>query len=258
MTPLLDITDLFVTFESRTQKVEAVRGINLQMNKGEMVGLVGRSGCGKSVTAQSIIFPSPSIRSGHIFFEGEDLLSKKDQEMQAIRGKKIGMIFQDPLTSLNPTMRIGSQILEVILQHESYSRTQAKLKTLELMEKVGISDPAMRYNQYPFEFSGGMRQRIMIAIAMACRPALIIADEPTTALDVTVQAQILDLLKNLCQNFGTSLLLITHDLGVVAGLCHTVYVMNAGLIVEKGSVDEIFYRPLHSFTKELLTSGGKR
>ena len=251
MENLLDIKNLNVTFPHHRGAVKAVCGVSLHVGKGEIVGIVGESGCGKSVTVQSIILPAGTVE-GEIWFEKENLLTKSNSEMQAVRGKKIGMIFQDPMTSLNPIMRVGHQISETLQRHEKLSKAQAQSRSIELMQMVGIAEPDIRYLQYPYEFSGGMRQRVMIAIAMACHPSLIIADEPTTSLDVTIQAQILDLLKGLCRNTGTSLLFITHDFGVVAGLCDRVIVMKAGRIVESGLIDQIFYAPKHPYTKELL------
>ena len=246
--PILSVRDLWISFS----KEPVVKGISFDIFSGETVALVGESGCGKSVTAQSILLPTGQTRRGEIWFQGEDLLCKSAKEMQRIRGKSIGMIFQDPLSSLNPLMTVGQQLIEGLLIHSGLRKQQAKEKGLEWLQLVGISEPERRYDQYPFELSGGMRQRIMIAMAMACGPLLLIADEPTTALDVTVQAQILDLLKKLTTGRQLSLLFITHDLGIVAGLCDRVLVMQSGKIVEEGTVDNIFYNPRHPYTRQLL------
>lgn len=255
---ILDVQDLRVSFNVRGGEVQAVRGVSFHVNKGEAVAIVGESGCGKSVTAQTImrLIPSPPsmIKGGSIRFMGQDLLKKTEQEMQSIRGKDIGMIFQDPMTSLNPTMTVGKQITEGLIKHQGMSKEAAKRRGIEMLSLVGIPNPESRFNQYPHEFSGGMRQRVMIAIALACNPALLIADEPTTALDVTIQAQILRLMKDLQQNLGTSIILITHDLGVVADVCDRVIVMYAGKVVETGTKWEIFKNPKHPYTKGLLRS----
>lgn len=258
MQPLLEINDLHVSFHVRGGEVKAVRGINFHVNQGEAVAIVGESGCGKSVTAQSILrlLPSPpsKVKQGEIFFKENDLLKLKERDMQSIRGKDIGMIFQDPMTSLNPTMTIGRQITEVLMKHQQMTAAQAKARAIEMLSMVGIPNPASRFQQYPHEFSGGMRQRAMIAIALACKPSLLIADEPTTALDVTIQAQILRVMKQLQQEMGTSIILITHDLGIVADLCDRVIVMYAGKIVETGTKWDIFKNPQHPYTKGLLRS----
>ncbi|MDP1834817.1 MAG: ABC transporter ATP-binding protein [Chlamydiales bacterium] len=254
--PLLEVRDLRVSFHTHAGTVEAVRGVSFDLNAGEVVGIVGESGCGKSVTAHTILGlinqPPGAIESGQVLFKGENLLAKTERQMQDIRGNQIGIIFQDPMTSLNPTMRIGQQLLEGIYRHQKVSRGEGKKIALELLEAVGIPEPERRFNQYPHEFSGGMRQRVMIAIALACSPSLIIADEPTTALDVTIQAQILELMKKLKDDRGMSILLITHDLGVVAGICDRIVVMYAGEVMESGTVEQIFYNPQHPYTKALL------
>ena len=245
---MLEVEDLTVSFNSYLGQVQAVRGVSFKVERGETVAIVGESGCGKSVTAQAIMQLTPSLTSqvtGSVIFEDENLLKKSKRAMRKIRGQKMGMIFQDPMTSLNPTMRIGKQIREA-----GVSRDEA----LELLELVEISSPEKRLLQYPHELSGGMRQRVMIAIALACNPKLLIADEPTTALDVTIQAQILELIKNIQKERGMSLILITHDLGIVAGSCDRVLVMYGGKIVESGSVDQIFQSPAHPYTKGLLRS----
>lgn len=257
--PLLKIENLQVSFMSREKEFEAVKGVSLTVNKGETLGIVGESGSGKSVTARSImrLLPSPPslLKDGEIIFSGKDLVNASDQEMEAIRGKDISMIFQDPMTSLNPTMRIGQQLTETMLKHtKGLPKTQAKAEAIELLRLVGIPKPEVRFAQYPHEFSGGMRQRAMIAIALACRPKLLIADEPTTALDVTIQAQILNLMKHMQEKFGTAIILITHDLGVVAGMCDRVVVMKDGEIVEKGTTEEIFEQATHPYTLRLLNA----
>ncbi|WP_438823977.1 ABC transporter ATP-binding protein [Bacillus sp. JJ1773] len=243
---------------SRDHEFEAVRGVSFEVRKGETLGIVGESGSGKSVTARSImrLLPSPPsfMKDGEILFQGENLAHKTEKEMEHIRGRDISMIFQDPMTSLNPTIRIGKQIAESLIKHQKLSKKEAKNQAIELLKLVGIRDSETRYNQYPHEFSGGMRQRVMIAIALACRPTLLIADEPTTALDVTIQAQILNLMKNMQERFGTSIILITHDLGVVAGMCDRVVVMKNGEIVETGTTEEIFESPKHPYTLKLLNA----
>ncbi|WP_438824696.1 ABC transporter ATP-binding protein [Bacillus sp. JJ1474] len=243
---------------SRDHEFEAVRGVSFEVRKGETLGIVGESGSGKSVTARSImrLLPSPPsfMKDGEILFQGENLANKTEKEMEHIRGRDISMIFQDPMTSLNPTIRIGKQIAESLIKHQKLSKKEAKNQAIELLKLVGIRDSETRYNQYPHEFSGGMRQRVMIAIALACRPTLLIADEPTTALDVTIQAQILNLMKNMQERFGTSIILITHDLGVVAGMCDRVVVMKNGEIVETGTTEEIFESPKHPYTLKLLNA----
>ncbi|MBD8498907.1 ABC transporter ATP-binding protein [Paenibacillus arenosi] len=255
---LLEVQDLQVSFKVRDGEVQAVRGVSFHVHAGEAVAIVGESGCGKSVTAQSImrLLPTPPsiVKQGKLLFKGRDLLGLKEKEMQSIRGKEIGMIFQDPMTSLNPTMTVGKQISEVIRRHQKVGLRQAKQQAIEMLQLVGIPNAASRYAQYPHEFSGGMRQRAMIAIALACQPSLLIADEPTTALDVTIQAQILCVMKDLQQKFNTSIILITHDLGIVADLCDRVIVMYAGKIVETGTKWEIFKNPQHPYTKGLLRS----
>ena len=230
----------------------------MNLYKGETLAIVGESGSGKSVTAQTLMklipMPPGKITGGQILFDGTDIVSKTEKEMEKIRGKEISMIFQDPMTSLNPTMRVGKQIMEVLIKHQNMSKSEAKERAQELLKLVGIPMPEKRVNQYPHEFSGGMRQRAMIAIALAARPKLLIADEPTTALDVTIQAQILELMKELQAKMDTSIIFITHDLGVVANIADRVAVMYAGQIVETGTVDEIFYDPRHPYTWGLLAS----
>ncbi|MBJ6362148.1 dipeptide ABC transporter ATP-binding protein [Paenibacillus sp. GCM10012307] len=258
MESILQVNNLSVSFFSGDRETEAVRSVSFEVGKGETLGIVGESGSGKSVTARSImrLLPSPPshMKNGEILFFGRNLSACSEKEMESIRGRDIGMIFQDPMTSLNPTIKIGEQIAEVLIKHQKLSRKEAKKEALEMLKLVGIRNSETRYNQYPHEFSGGMRQRAMIAIALACRPALLIADEPTTALDVTIQAQILKLMKNIQERFGTSIILITHDLGVVAGMCDRVVVMKNGEIVERGTTHDIFEQPRHPYTLKLLNS----
>ncbi|MCF8069470.1 MAG: ABC transporter ATP-binding protein [Desulfobacterales bacterium] len=258
---LLDIKDLHIEFSLYKSTLKAIRGISLTMHKGETLGLVGESGCGKSITASSImqLIPCPpgKIVSGEIRFQGENLLIKNDNQMREIRGKTISMIFQDPMTSLNPVFSVGDQIKSVIKHHEKCSTTAALNKAAEMCSMVGLADPKSILKKYPHELSGGMCQRIMIAMALSCRPSLLIADEPTTALDVTVQAQILKLMRDLKKEINTSILLITHDLGVVAKTCEKVAVMYAGRIVEYGTLQHIFKNPQHPYTQGLLASTPK-
>lgn len=258
METILKVNNLRVAFQSGEKEFEAVRGVSFEVEKGETLGIVGESGSGKSVTARTImrLLPSPPsyIKQGEVTFLGENLALKSEKEMESIRGRDIGMIFQDPMTSLNPTVRIGKQIAESLIKHQNLAKDQAKLHAIEMLKLVGIRDSEERFHQYPHEFSGGMRQRVMIAIALACQPTLLIADEPTTALDVTIQAQILNLMKDIQQRLGTSIILITHDLGVVAGMCDRVVVMKDGEIVETGTTEEIFERPKHPYTVKLLNA----
>lgn len=253
--PLLKIQNLHVEFHSMDGMFHAVRGVDLEIGVGETIALVGESGCGKSVTAQAILQllgSNGKITKGEIWLDKLLLSSFNQRQMREVRGKKIGMVFQDSMASLNPTMTIGRQIAEGLLYHENLSKKTARERTLDLLNQVGISDPVVRYGSYPFQLSGGMRQRIAIAMALACQPLLLIADEPTTALDVTVQAQILELMKKLCGDAGMSLLLITHDLGVVAGMCDRVAVMHEGKVIEAADVDTLFYQPKNDYTKKLL------
>ncbi|UKJ81421.1 ABC transporter ATP-binding protein [Priestia megaterium] len=258
MSRLLEVKNLAVSFKTYGGEVQAVRGVNFHLNKGETLAIVGESGSGKSVTSQTIMrlipMPPGRIKSGEMLFDGIDLAKKTDKEMEAIRGKDIGMIFQDPMTSLNPTMKVGAQIGEVVIKHSKVSKAEAKKRAVELLTLVGIPFPEQRVNQYPHEFSGGMRQRVVIAMALASNPKLLIADEPTTALDVTIQAQILELMKDIQKKTDTSIIFITHDLGVVANVADRVAVMYAGQIVEMGTVDEVFYDPKHPYTWGLLAS----
>jgi oligopeptide transport system ATP-binding protein len=255
---LLEVQDLKTYFKTKAGRVHAVDGVNFAIKPGEKVAIVGESGCGKSVTALSIMRlvaqPAGEYVGGSIIFEDQDLLEVPESTMRKVRGGKIGMIFQDPMTCLNPTMTIGRQIAEGLCIHLKLSQDEAMRRAMSLLEQVGIPDVANRINAYPHQFSGGMRQRVMIAIALACNPKLLIADEPTTALDVTVQAQILELISGICKEFGTALILITHDLGVVAGMTDRVIVMYAGRVVEEGPTEEIFANPRHPYTLGLLAS----
>ncbi len=254
---ILSIENLRIHFETFAGEVQAIRGVNLKLEKGETLALVGESGSGKSVTAKSVmklLSNNAVVKEGTIIFKGENILEKSERDMQSIRGKKIAMIFQDPMTSLDPTMKIGKQITEVIIKHEKASKEEADKRAEELLELVGIPNAKERMKQYPHQFSGGQRQRIVIAIALACNPDVLIADEPTTALDVTIQAQILELLKELQQQFQMAIIFITHDLGVVANVADRVAVMYAGKVVEVGTADEVFYNPQHPYTWGLLRS----
>ncbi|MEH6840783.1 ABC transporter ATP-binding protein [Priestia megaterium] len=258
MEKMIEIKNLHVQFSTYGGQVQAVRGVSFDLHKGETLAIVGESGCGKSVTSQSImrLIPTPPgrITSGSILFKGQDLTKLSEKKMRDIRGADISMIFQDPMTALNPTLRVGEQIAENIMQHENISKEKAKEKAFEMLELVGIPNPKERLKQYPHEFSGGMRQRIVIAMALICNPEVLIADEPTTALDVTIQAQILELFKDIQQKTDVSIVLITHDLGVVAQVADRVAVMYAGKIVEIGTRRDIFYTPQHPYTKGLLRS----
>ncbi|MGM8213793.1 ABC transporter ATP-binding protein [Virgibacillus sp. W0430] len=258
MSKTLEINDLNVTFNTYGGTVQAVRGINFYVNKGETLAIVGESGCGKSVTAKAIMrlisSPPGKITSGSITFNDKDLLLLSEKEMRKYRGVQLSMIFQDPMTALNPTLTIGTQLMEGIRQHRNMTKSDAKQRAIEMMDLVGISNPAERLQHYPHQFSGGMRQRIVIAIALICNPELLIADEPTTALDVTIQAQILDLFLTIQKKTGISIILITHDLGVVAKIADRVAVMYGGKIIETGTKREIFYHPKHPYTKGLLHS----
>ncbi|WP_409304658.1 ABC transporter ATP-binding protein [Peribacillus sp. SCS-155] len=258
MTNILEVKDLNISFHTFGGEVQAIRGVNFNLKKGETLAIVGESGSGKSVTTKSIMRLLPEgnseIKQGEMLFEGKDLAKLSEKQMQKIRGKDIAMIFQDPMTSLNPTMKIGKQIMEPILKHQNASKSEAKARAIELLKLVGIPQPEQRFEQYPHQFSGGMRQRVVIAIALACNPKVLIADEPTTALDVTIQAQILELMKDLQKKIDTSIIFITHDLGVVANVADRVAVMYAGKIVEIGTVDEIFYNPKHPYTWGLISS----
>ncbi|MEC0371026.1 ABC transporter ATP-binding protein [Paenibacillus chibensis] len=258
---LLNVDELQVSFHTRDGLNQAVRGVSFHMGAGETVGIVGESGSGKSVTAKAImglIAPPGKITHGSVTFQGENLLGLSQKDWRKLRGNRIAMVFQDPMTSLNPVKTIGFQMSEVIRRHRGLGKKEAMLEAVEMLRKVGISEPERRVKQYPHEFSGGMRQRVMIAMALSCNPELLIADEPTTALDVTIQAQILDLLKKLKDESDTAVLLITHDLGVVAQVCSRVVVMYGGMVMEEGTVEDIFYRTGHPYTQGLLRSLPKR
>lgn len=258
MNTLLKVKDLEVEFRTYAGRVRAVRKVNFDLNAGEVLAIVGESGCGKSVTAQSImrLIPSPpgKITGGSILFNGEEILTKTEQQMQRIRGNAISVIFQDSMTSLNPVLSIRTQITEILRFHKKMNQAQAKARSVELLDLVGIPEPRTRLKAYPHELSGGMRQRVLIAMALACDPQLLIADEPTTALDVTIQAQIIEVLKDIRRELNTAIILITHDLGVVAGLADRVIVMYAGNLVEHGTVDQVLCEPLHPYTWGLLRS----
>jgi peptide/nickel transport system ATP-binding protein len=254
---LLDVKNLKVCFATETSDITAVEDVSFQIKKGETVALVGESGCGKSVTSLAVmgLINSPGrIAKGQIFFEGKDLLKLSNNDMRKIRGNKISMIFQEPLTSLNPLFTVGNQISEAIYTHQKISKEEAKKKSINMLEKVGIPRPEYVYECYPHSLSGGMRQRVMIAMALSGNQKLLIADEPTTALDVTIQAQILELMKDLIHDSDTSIILITHDLGVVAEMADKVIIMYAGQIVEQADIYDIFSNPLHPYTKGLLES----
>lgn len=254
---LLEVKNVKTSFFTHLGEVQAVRGVSFDLNKGEAIGIVGESGSGKSVTSMSVMrllqYPG-KIKSGDVVFKGENLVDKSDKEMMSIRGNEIAMIFQDPMTSLNPVFKIGDQIMEAIIRHQGVSKSEAREKAIEMLKLVGIPSPEERVDNYPHEFSGGMRQRAMIAIALSCEPDLLIADEPTTALDVTIQAQILELMKELKEKINTSIILITHDLGVVADVCSRIVVMYGGLVMEEGTAEEVFYNPKHPYTMGLLKS----
>jgi oligopeptide/dipeptide ABC transporter ATP-binding protein len=265
MTALLEVRDLRVEFATHGGVVKAVRGVGFSLEAGETLAVVGESGCGKSVTVQAVmgLVPTPPgrITAGSVRFQGRELVGLGPAEANRIRGKEIGMIFQDPMTSLNPTMKVGRQITETLRFHEGLSGAAAREKAVEFLERVQIPDARTRVDHYPFQFSGGMRQRVMIAMAIACSPKVLIADEPTTALDVTVQAEILNLLKDLQREHGMAIVLITHDLGVVAQVADDVAVMYAGEIVEQGTVDDVFYRPAHPYTlglQQAMPRAGER
>lgn len=255
---ILEVNNLHVSFKTRNGAISAVRGVSFSVEKGQTIAIVGESGSGKSVTAKSIMRLLPKqntiIPEGHIKYENRDLLSLPLKEIQKVRGSEISMVFQDPMTSLNPTMKIGKQIMEGLTKHQTLTKKQAKQRALEMLELVGIPNAKDRLEAYPHQFSGGMRQRVVIAMALACNPKVLIADEPTTALDVTIQAQILNLMKDLQEKMDTAIILITHDLGVVANMADTVAVMYAGEIVEYGTLDEIFYETQHPYTLGLLRS----
>ena len=255
--PLLKVRDLRTSFFTDAGEVKAVNGVSFNLDHGKVLGIVGESGSGKSVTAYSImqiLASTGKIVGGSIQLDGQELVNAGEQVMKTVRGNKVSIIFQDPMTSLNPTYTIGHQLMEAITLHTNRNKEQAKERAIEMLRLVNINEPEKRMKQYPFEFSGGMRQRIMIAMALACEPDILIADEPTTALDVTIQAQILELMKSLQDELGMAIIMITHDLGVVAQMCDEVIVMYAGSICEQGTADEIFYNPRHEYTKGLMRS----
>ena len=254
---MLEVRDLHTSFFTPAGEVKAVNGISFNLDHGKVLGIVGESGSGKSVTAYSIlqILTHPGrIVSGSIKFNGQELVGAGEHVMRTIRGNKISIIFQDPMTSLNPVYTIGNQLCEAILLHTDRNAEQAHARAIEMLQLVGINEPEKRLKQYPYELSGGMRQRVMIAMALACEPDILIADEPTTALDVTIQAQILELMQDLQKKMGMAIIMITHDLGVIASMCDEVIVMYAGSVCERGTADNIFYRPRHEYTKGLIRS----
>jgi oligopeptide transport system ATP-binding protein len=259
MEKVLDVKDLRVSFHTYAGEVQSVRGVSFHLNKGETLAIVGESGCGKTVTAKSLMrliaTPPGEVKEGsQVLFDGKNLANMNEHELRELRGSEISMIFQDPMTSLNPTMKIGNQIAESLVIHRGMSKHEAFNEAVKMLELVNIPNAEKRANQYPHEFSGGMRQRAMIAIALACNPKILVADEPTTALDVTIQAQIMDLIADLQNKLGTAVVLITHDLGVVADVAHRIQVMYAGMIIERGTTEEIFYNPQHPYTWALLRS----
>ena len=255
---VLDVNDLHVSFDTYAGEVQAVRGVTFQLHEGEVLAIVGESGCGKSVTAQTIMklnpMPPARIPQGEVHLGEHDIVKASEKEMQQLRGKEVSMIFQDPMTCLNPTKQVGKQIVEAIRHHQHLSAKEAKEQAIKYLKLVNIPNAEERAKQYPHEFSGGMRQRAMIAMALSCNPKVLIADEPTTALDVTIQAQIMDLLAEIKEETNTAIILITHDLGVVAGMADRVAVMYAGKIVETGAVEDIFYRNAHPYPQALLKS----
>ena len=254
---LLEVKELRTSFFTDAGEVKAVDGISFQLDRGKVLGIVGESGSGKSVTAYSImqiLAPTGKIIGGSVKLDGQELVNAGEKVLRTVRGNKVSIIFQDPMTSLNPTYTVGHQLMEAILLHTKRNRQQARERALEMLRLVNINQPEKRMKQYPFELSGGMRQRVMIAMALACEPDILIADEPTTALDVTIQAQILDLMRDLQKQLGMAIIMITHDLGVVAQMCDEVVVMYAGSICEQGTADEIFYNPRHEYTKGLMRS----
>ena len=256
--PLLQVEDLITAFDTEIGQVRAVDGVSLTVERGRTLGIVGESGCGKTVTALSIIqllpHPTANILGGRVLFEGEDLAAAPIDRLHKVRGNRIGMIFQEPMTALNPVHRVGRQIMEALRLHKELTDQEALASAIEMLDKVGIPSPEIRVTEYPHQLSGGMRQRVMIAMALICNPSLVIADEPTTALDVTIQAQILDLLQDMQDQSGTSIIMITHDLGVIAETCDDVVVMYAGRVAEQGSVDDVFNHPRHPYTQGLLSS----
>ncbi|AWZ49150.1 ABC transporter ATP-binding protein [Hathewaya limosa] len=259
MDKILEVKDLRVSFHTYAGEVQSVRGVSFELNKGETLAVVGESGCGKTITSKSIMglipMPPGEIKEGsEILFDGKDVVKMSKKELRELRGAEISMIFQDPMTSLNPTMTVGKQIAESLIIHRGMNKKEALEEAIKMLKLVGLPNAEKRSKQYPHEFSGGMRQRAMIAIALACNPKILIADEPTTALDVTIQAQIMELIADLQKKLGTAVILVTHDLGVVADVAHKIQVMYAGQIIERGTKDEIFYNPKHPYTWALLQS----
>jgi len=259
MDKILEVKDLRVSFHTYAGEVQSVRGVSFELNKGETLAVVGESGCGKTITSKSIMglipMPPGEIKEGsEILFDGKDVVKMSKKELRELRGAEISMIFQDPMTSLNPTMTVGKQIAESLIIHRGMNKKEALEEAIKMLKLVGLPNAEKRSKQYPHEFSGGMRQRAMIAIALACNPEILIADEPTTALDVTIQAQIMELIADLQKKLGTAVILVTHDLGVVADVAHKIQVMYAGQIIERGTKDEIFYNPKHPYTWALLQS----
>ena len=254
---VLQVEDLHTSFFTDSGEVKAVNGVSFTLKAGEIMGIVGESGSGKIVTAYSImqiLAETGRIVSGRVLFKGEDISEWNSKQMQSFRGKRCSIIFQDPMTSLNPVFTIGSQLMEAICLHTDKSKSEAKARAIEMLELVGVNEPARRIKQYPYELSGGMRQRVMIAMALACEPDILIADEPTTALDVTIQAQILELMQDLQKKLGMAIIMVTHDLGVIADMCDKIIVMYGGSICERGTAEDIFYDPRHEYTKGLLRS----
>ncbi len=255
--PLLRVENLHTSFFTDSGEVQAVNGVSFDLNRGEVLGIVGESGSGKSVTAYSImqiLADTGKVVEGNVYYKGENLLKYTKHQLQSFRGKCCSIIFQDPMTSLNPVFTVGNQIMEAIRLHTDKKGDEIKARAIEMLQLVGINEPEKRIKQYPFELSGGMRQRVMIAMALACEPDILIADEPTTALDVTIQAQILELIQDLQKKMGMAVILVTHDLGVIADMCSTIMVMYGGRVCERGTADEIFYNPKHEYTKGLLRS----
>ncbi len=255
--PLLQVKNLHTSFFTDAGEVKAVNGISYNLDRGKVLGIVGESGSGKSVSAYSImriLTDTGRVTEGQVLFNGEDILKYTPQQMQSFRGSKISMIFQDPMTCLNPVFTVGSQLREAIHIHTDRNKEQVQARALEMLQLVGVNEPEKRLRQYPHELSGGMRQRVMIAMALACEPDILIADEPTTALDVTIQAQILELMQSLQKKMGMAIIMITHDLGVIADMCDEIIVMYAGKVCERGTADEIFYNPRHEYTKGLIRS----
>ena len=254
---LLSVQNLHTSFFTDNGQVRAVNGVNFNLDSGRVLGIVGESGSGKSVTAYSvmqILADTGKIIEGSVFYKGEDITKWSEKQMRSFRGKCVSIIFQDPMTSLNPVFTVGNQLMEAITLHTGKKHREAKAKALEMLQLVGINEPEKRLKQYPYELSGGMRQRVMIAMALACEPDILIADEPTTALDVTIQAQILELMQDLQKKMGMAIIMVTHDLGVIAEMCDEIIVMYGGRICERGTADEIFYNPKHEYTKGLLRS----